>query len=114
MNELSEAYRHKIKTVDELQRTLGPRPRRRSVVMCHGVFDLVHPGHVRHLLYAKSKADTLVVSITGDAHIGKGSYRPYVPQELRALNLAALDVVDYVIVDDRSPPLDTLGRIPPD
>ena len=40
--------------------------------MCHGVFDVVHPGHVRHLLYAKSKADILVASITADKHITKG------------------------------------------
>ena len=83
-------YRRKIKTVDELYSVLGPRPRERTVVMCHGVFDLVHPGHIRHLLYAKEKANVLVASLTADAHITKASYRPFVPQELRALNLAAL------------------------
>ena len=45
--------------------------------MCHGVFDVVHPGHVRHLLYAKSKADILVASITADRHITKGQHRPH-------------------------------------
>jgi len=49
--------------------------------MCHGVFDLVHPGHIRHLLYAKSKADLLVASLTADAHITKANYRPFVPQD---------------------------------
>ena len=58
--------------------------------MCHGVFDVVHPGHLRHLLYAKSKADILIVSLTRDAHIEKGQYRSHVPPELRALNLAPL------------------------
>jgi hypothetical protein len=43
MTELSEALRHKIKNVDELCQAIGPRPRRRTVVMCHGVFDLVPP-----------------------------------------------------------------------
>ena len=42
--------------------------------MCHGVFDIVHPGHVRHLFYTKSKADILVVSITADQHISKGHH----------------------------------------
>ena len=60
--------------------------------MCHGTFDIVHPGHVRHLLYAKSKADILVASLTADAHIAKANFRPFVPQELRAFNLAALEV----------------------
>jgi len=53
MTELSEAFRHKIKNVDESCQAIGPRPRRRTVVMCHGVFDLVHPGHIRHLLYCR-------------------------------------------------------------
>ena len=44
MNELSRKYRHKIKTVQELREIIGPRPRSKTVVMCHGVFDLVHPG----------------------------------------------------------------------
>jgi rfaE bifunctional protein kinase chain/domain len=114
MTTLAGQYGHKIKTLDNLCRVIGPRPRRRTVVMCHGVFDLVHPGHLRHLLYAKGKADLLVVSITGDVHIGKGPYRPYVPQDLRALNLAALDMVDYVIVDQHATPLENLARIQPD
>ena len=53
-------YRRKIKTRDELLAVIGTRPRERKVIMCHGAFDLVHPGHLRHLMYAKSKADLLV------------------------------------------------------
>ena len=108
MTELSEAFRHKIKNVEELCRAIGPRPRQRTVVMCHGVFDLVHPGHIRHLLYAKSKADILVASLTADAHITKANYRPFVPQDLRALNLAALEMVDYVLIDEEATPLANL------
>ena len=49
-------YRRKVKTVEELCAVLGPRPRERTkVIMCHGIFDLVHPGHIRHLLYAKRR-----------------------------------------------------------
>jgi rfaE bifunctional protein nucleotidyltransferase chain/domain len=114
MTELSEIFRHKIKTVEELCRIIGPRPRQRAVVMCHGVFDLVHPGHIRHLLYAKSKADILVASLTADAHIAKANYRPFVPQDLRALNLAALEMVDYVLIDEEATPLGNLARIQPD
>ena len=78
--------------------------------MCHGVFDLVHPGHIRHLLYAKSKADILVASLTADRHITKGAYRPLVPQDLRALNLAALEMVDYVVIDPNATPLEEPRR----
>lgn len=111
---LTEKYRHKIKTVDELAEIIGPRPREKKVIMCHGVFDVVHPGHLRHLLYAKSKADILVTSITADAHISKGQYRPHVPQGLRALNLAAFEIVDYVVIDQNAAPLENISKLQPD
>jgi cytidyltransferase-like protein len=108
------AYRRKIRTIDELCAAVGSRPRNNTIVMCHGVFDLVHPGHIRHLVYAKEKADILVASLTADAHITKASYRPFVPQELRALNLAALEMVDYVIIDTNPTPLENIARLQPD
>ncbi len=107
-------YRRKLKTRDELREIIGPRPRQHSVIMCHGTFDLVHPGHVRHLMYAGSKADILVASLTCDAHIKKANFRPFVPQQLRAMNLAALEVVDYVIIDDNPTPLENLAFLQPD
>lgn len=107
-------YKAKIKTIEELIEIIGRRPRRRKVIMCHGTFDVVHPGHVRHLMYAADKADVLVASITGDEHIKKANFRPFVPEQLRAVNLAALDMVDYVVIDRNATPLENLGRIQPD
>jgi rfaE bifunctional protein kinase chain/domain len=107
-------YRRKVKSVDELCRIIGPRPRQKKVIMCHGTFDVVHPGHVRHLIYAKTKGDILVVSVTADQHIMKANVRPYVPEELRAVNLAAFEMVDYVIIDRDPTPLPNLRRIQPD
>ncbi|MDK9723663.1 MAG: PfkB family carbohydrate kinase [Sterolibacteriaceae bacterium MAG5] len=112
--EFFERYSHKIKTVDELLGIVGEFPRKRKMILCHGVFDVVHPGHVRHLAYAKTKAGTLVVSITADIHISKGVYRPHIPERLRALNLAAFEMVDYVIVDEDATPLNNLSRLKPD
>ena len=107
-------FQRKIKTAHELRALIGPAPRARRVIMCHGTFDLVHPGHIRHLIYAKSKADILVASLTSDAHIEKANHRPFVPQELRAMNLAALEVVDYVVIDPHAKPLENLRIIQPD
>jgi len=59
--EFFEKYRHKIVTVEELQAAVGVFPRDKKAIMCHGVFDVVHPGHVHHLAYAKSKADVLIM-----------------------------------------------------
>jgi rfaE bifunctional protein kinase chain/domain len=111
---LSATYSHKVKTAAALREIIGARPRRKSVIMCHGVFDVVHPGHLRHLLYAKGKADILIASITADVHITKGQYRPHVPQDLRALNLAALEIVDYVIIDPNPTPIANIAHIEPD
>lgn len=113
-NDHADQYRRKIKTRDELKAILGDRPRKKKVVMCHGTFDLVHPGHVRHLLYAKSKADILVASMTCDEHISKANFRPFVPQQLRAMNLAAFEAVDYVVIDNNATPLENLRILQPD
>ena len=72
-------------------------------------FRCCSPGHVRHLTYAKTKADILAVSITADKYIEKGIYRPFVPENLRALNLAAFQMVDYVIIDYNQKPLKNLS-----
>jgi len=111
---LANRYGNKLRSAEEVSRLVGGRPRRSKVIMCHGVFDVVHPGHLRHLLYAKSKADVLIASLTADVHIAKGHYRPHVPQELRAVNLAAFEMVDYVIIDSEPTPLTNLALIQPD
>lgn len=107
-------YKRKIKTPDELAAILGPFPRQTKVVMCHGTFDIVHPGHVRHLMYAKERGGILVASLTCDAHINKANFRPIVPEALRAMNLAAIEVVDYVIIDSNPTPIENIKKLKPD
>lgn len=114
LSALSAKYRHKIKTIEQLRELLGGPPREQRVIMCHGVFDVVHPGHLRHLIYAKNHADILVASLTADRHITKGVHRPHVPQELRALNLACFEFVDYVVIDPNDKPIDSLKQLQPD
>jgi len=70
----------------------------RKIALCHGVFDLFHVGHLRHLKSASEFGDVLVVSITGDKFVNKGPDRPAFPSELRAELLAGLELVDYVVV----------------
>ena len=111
---LDGEFRRKIKRADDLRIIMGGRPRDTTYVMCHGTFDLVHPGHIRHLLYAKSKGDKLIVSLTCDAHVTKANYRPYVPEELRAMNLAAMEMVDFVVIDRAPTPIENIREIQPD
>lgn len=109
-----ERYQHKVRSASEVATLIGTFPRERKVIMCHGVFDVVHPGHVRHLAYAKGKADVLIASVTADKHIKKGVYRPHVPENMRALNLAAFEMVDYVIIDEEAKPIKNLTLLQPD
>ena len=89
----------KIINFDQAKNLFRIISKNKTVVHCHGVFDLVHPGHFRHFDFCKSKGDILVVSLTSDKFIQKGLYRPLIPENLRARNLAALEIVDYVIID---------------
>ncbi len=105
----------KLVPVDVLAPQLAEeRAAGRVVVHCHGCFDLVHPGHLRYLQYARSLGDRLVVSLTGDAAVGKGADRPYIPQELRAENLAALEFVDWVVIDPHPTAAELLEALRPD
>lgn len=105
-------YLKKIVSVNDLLKKISNK-KKRNICMCHGVFDLVHPGHIRHLTFAKSKCDILIVSITADSHVKKADLRPYVPEKLRAENLAALEFVDYVIIDKNETPINNLKKIKP-
>lgn len=94
--------------------TLTAKVGSKKVILACGCFDICHPGHLRHLTYAKSKADILVVSLTADRHITKGIYRPHVPQDIRAESLAALEVVDYVVINDSPDALSIINELKPD
>ena len=110
-----EAVHRKLVPVEMLAQRL--RERRAvggRIVQCHGCFDIVHPGHVRYLQFARSLGDVLVVSLTGDAQVSKGPDRPYIPQELRAENLAALEFVDFVVIDPNPTAVELLEMLRPD
>src|SRR3990167_5331297 len=69
------------------------------IVQCHGVFDLLHIGHIKHFQAAKRQGDILVVTITPDRFVNKGPNRPRFTEHLRAEAIAALDCVDFVIIN---------------
>lgn len=104
----------KIKTKEQIYEIIGSQPRDKKVIMAAGVFDLVHPGHLRHLSFAKSKGDILIVSVTSDKFVNKGSDRPHVPEYMRAENLAALQIVDYVIINNDETPNNLISYLKPD
>ncbi len=96
---MTRDIREKIKSLDEIANiAVRERAAGRTVVLCHGVFDLVHMGHVRHLRSAREEGDILVVTLTNDRDVNKGPGRPIFTEELRAEMLAALEQVDWVAI----------------
>jgi rfaE bifunctional protein nucleotidyltransferase chain/domain len=91
------SYRKKFLPVEQIGvLTAKARAEGRTIVLAHGVFDLIHVGHLRHLQEAAKLGDILVVTITEDEHVNKGPGRPVFSEQLRAEMLAALEIVDYV------------------
>jgi rfaE bifunctional protein nucleotidyltransferase chain/domain len=84
------------------------------VVLCHGVFDLIHPGHIRHFDAAKREGDILVVTVTPDRFVNKGPGRPVFNERLRTEALAALCVVDYVAINEWPTAEETIRKLRPD
>lgn len=84
------------------------------IAHCHGVFDLLHPGHLRHLEEAKSLGCLVVVTVTSDRHVNKGPGRPFIPAEERARMLGALSVVDAVAISDHNNGVPAIQAVSPD
>lgn len=107
--------RAKIRTLSELE-SVASQCRRsgRKVVLAHGVYDLLHMGHVRHLEEARSHGDVLFVTITADAFVNKGPGKPAFSADLRAEMLSALSVVDWVAINDAPDAETVLNAIQPD
>jgi rfaE bifunctional protein kinase chain/domain/rfaE bifunctional protein nucleotidyltransferase chain/domain len=115
MSTTSKTTRHKIKNLNELAIILsGLKNDGSKVVHCHGVFDLLHIGHIRHFEQAKEMGDILVVTLTEDQHVNKGPGRPAFGQDLRAEAIAALDSVDFVAINQWPQATEAIKLLQPD
>ena len=91
---------NKILLVDELKKVvLKLKQKGKKIVLCHGVFDLLHIGHIDYFKEAKSKGDKLIVSVTSDEFVNKGPGRPAFSTDHRLEALAELESVDFVIAN---------------
>jgi rfaE bifunctional protein nucleotidyltransferase chain/domain len=104
----------KVLSLDALEKTAAAlRLDGKRLVMCHGTFDLVHAGHIRHLQRARREGDVLMVTLTGDAHVNKGPGRPVFREDLRAETLAALACVDFVAINHEPAAVNAIARLRP-
>lgn len=87
----------------------------KTVGLCHGGFDLLHPGHIKHFESAKKLCDVLFVSVTSDRFVSsrKGSGRPIFTDILRAYNIASLEFLDYVIITDCAKGVEVIELLKP-
>lgn len=106
----------KIVTKEFFKNVVRPEIKKenKTIALCHGVFDLVHPGHIIHLEQAKEMADVLVVSITAAKYVRKGPGRPYFDDEMRMKVLEALECVDYVMLSEGYTVDDIIENVEPD
>lgn len=101
-----QEYGEKIKDLLKAQK--------KKVVLCHGVFDLIHPGHIIHFEQAKQLGDVLVVSITSEKFVRKGPGRPYFNDEMRMKFLEAIEYIDYVMLSEGYTVDDIVETVEPD
>ena len=107
----------KVLSISEAEALAGRlRQEHRTVVFTNGVFDLLHPGHVRYLRDARREGDALLVAINSDRSVRaiKGPARPLNPASERAEVLAALECVAAVVVFDEDNPQEIISRLQPD
>ncbi len=92
------------------------REQGQTVVFTNGCFDILHSGHVTYLQFARQQGDCLVLGLNADASVkrNKGPLRPVNDEQERALVLAALECVDYVVLFDEDEPATLIGEILPD
>jgi rfaE bifunctional protein nucleotidyltransferase chain/domain len=105
----------KILSLDELAVKVAEYKRAgKRVALCHGCFDLLHLGHMKHFEAAKKDADVLVVTVTPDRFVNKGPGRPVFTESLRMEAIAAIGAVDHVALNKWDTAIGTIKLVKPD
>ncbi len=109
------AVSSKILTLSEtIDKVKALKQSGKVVVQSHGVFDIIHPGIIKHLNHAKELGDILIVSVIKDKDVHRGPGRPVFPEAFRVENVASLQQVDYACLADDEVPFECIKKIQPD
>ena len=107
--------KQKIQSIENLKNiVLKEKKKGKKIVLCHGVFDLLHVGHIKHLERSKKLGDILIVSVTPNRFVNKGPKKPAFDQKLRLDALAALNVVNFVALSDNPTAVEIIKTIESD
>jgi rfaE bifunctional protein kinase chain/domain/rfaE bifunctional protein nucleotidyltransferase chain/domain len=106
--------KNKISSIEKLEQLVKKaKSKNKKIVLCHGVFDLLHIGHIKHFQEAKSYGDVLIVTITPSEFVNKGPLRPAFNDKLRLEALASLEIIDYVGVNYAPTATKIISKIKP-
>ena len=107
---------NKIVTISQLIEQITPELVKdgESLVLCHGHYNIIHPGHLRFSHHTKSLGNKLIVAVYGDSYFSELEFKKMYPQQIRADALSALEMVDYVLILDDVTLQETLDSIKPD
>ena len=112
---MDEKISRKILPLKEIAKRIeGLKSKAKRVVQCHGVFDIVHLGHIRHFNMAKKEGDVLLVTLTADKFVKRGPGRPIFNEQLRSEYLASLSMVDYVGIINADTATESIKILKPD
>ena len=107
-------FKNKIVNLDKLQEKIKFQKKNKiKVGLCHGVFDLLHLGHLKHFREAKNYCDILVVSVTSDKFVNKGPNRPAFDQFQRMEALESVRFIDYVVLSNESSSKNIINKLKP-
>ena len=95
------------------KKILNLKREKRKITLAHGVFDLIHLGHLDYFKEAKQLSDILIVSVTADKYVDKGLNKPFFGEKDRAFFLTALEMVDYVVINHQSDSTELINLIKP-
>lgn len=103
-----------VYSVDELADVIRESKASEKVVgLCHGCFDILHIGHVRHFAAARGQCDILFVSVTGDQFVDKGPDRPVIPEQERAEIVSSLKSISGALINRYPTAIEMLSRLKP-
>ncbi len=100
-----------LKFLENLSKKL--RKNKRKIVLCHGDFDFLHLGHIKHFKAAKDKGDYLIVSVTSDNKMQKGIGRPLYKEKERIEFLSSISIIDFLYIDNNRSAVEIISKIKP-
>ena len=101
-----------LKFLENLSKKI--KENKRKIVLCHGDFDFLHLGHIKHFQAAKEKGDYLIVSVTSDSKMQKGIGRPLYKEKERIEFLSAISIIDFLYIDYNKSATEVISKIKPD